>query len=59
VSYKIISKILVERLKHHLPSIISENQAAFIGGRNIMDNVIIANEMLHSLKKGNVGLIPI
>ena len=51
VSYKIISKILVDRLKQHLPFIVSENQAAFIGGRNIMDNVIIAHEMLHSLKK--------
>lgn len=51
VSYKIISKILVERLKKHLSSIVSETQAAFIPGRNIMDNVIIAHEMLHSLKK--------
>ena len=51
VRYKIISKILVERLKTHLSSIVSENQAAFIQGRNIMDNVVIAHEMLHSLKK--------
>ena len=32
VSYKIISKILVNRLKNHLSSIISDNQAAFIPG---------------------------
>ena len=50
VSYKIISKILVGRLKNHLSGIVSETQAAFIPGRNIMDNVIIAHEMLHSLK---------
>lgn len=50
VSYKIISKILVGRLKKILPDIVSETQAAFIPGRNIMDNVIIAHEMLHSLK---------
>ena len=50
VSYKIISKILVGRLKQHLPDIIVENQVAFIPGRNIIDNVIIAHEMLHSLK---------
>ena len=50
VSYKIILKILVGRLKIHLSSIITENQAAFIPGRNIMDNVIMAHEMLHSLK---------
>ena len=34
----------------HLSSIITENQATFIPGRNIMDNVIMAHEMLHSLK---------
>jgi len=50
VSYKIISKNLVGRLKNHLSGIITENQAAFIPGRNIMDNVIMAHEMLHSLK---------
>ena len=33
VSYKIISKILVGRLKNHLSGIISETQAAFIPGR--------------------------
>lgn len=51
VSYKIISKILVGRLKQHLPHIISENQVAFIPGRNIIDNVLIAHEMLHTLQK--------
>lgn len=50
MSYKIISKILVNHLKKYLSSIISETQAAFIPGRNIIDNVIIAQEMLYSLK---------
>jgi len=50
VSYKIISKILVNRLKPHLSGIISENQAAFIPGRMITDNVIMAHEVFHSLK---------
>lgn len=50
VSYKIISKILVKRLKTHLPNIISENQTAFTPGRNISDNVIIAQEAYHALK---------
>lgn len=50
VSYKIISKILVNKLKKHLDNIISENQAAFIPGRMITDNVIIAHEIFHALK---------
>ncbi|XP_024014707.1 uncharacterized protein LOC112088547 [Eutrema salsugineum] len=50
VSYKIISKILVNRLKQHLSALVSENQAAFIPGRMITDNVIIAHEVFHALK---------
>ena len=50
VSYKIISKILVNRLKNHLGGAISENQAAFVPGRMITDNAIIAHEVYYALK---------
>jgi len=50
VSYKVISRVLVERLQRHLSSIISEEQAAFIPGRVITDNVLIAHEVIHALK---------
>ena len=50
VSYKIISKILVNRLKSHLSGIITENQTAFIPGRIITDNIVVAHEIFHSLK---------
>lgn len=50
VSYKVFSKVLVNRLKQHLSNIISENQNAFIPGRVISDNIVIAHEIFHSLK---------
>ncbi|KAL1207285.1 putative mitochondrial protein [Cardamine amara subsp. amara] len=48
-SYKIISKILMTRLKYILSEIISPEQTCFVPGRQITDNVMVAHELLHSL----------
>ena len=50
VSYKIISKVLCERLKKILPNLISEIQSAFVAGRQISDNIMIAQEIFHALR---------
>ena len=55
VIYKLIAKALTNRLKLILPQIISENQSAFIAGRLIIDNVLIAFEMMHYLEHKKVG----
>lgn len=48
VTYRIISKVLANRLKDVIPSLISKFQNAFVKGRNISDNIILAGEMLHT-----------
>ncbi|KAM1532558.1 hypothetical protein ACFX10_006565 [Malus domestica] len=49
-SYKVLSKVLANRLKVILPQIISPSQNAFVAGRQIQDNIGIAHEMFHFLK---------
>ena len=55
VNYKILAKVLANRLKKLLPQIISHEQAAFVSGRSITDNVLVAFEIIHHMKRKNKG----
>lgn len=44
LTFKVIAKVLAERLKKVMPSIIAPTQSAFIEGRQIMDPIFIAME---------------
>lgn len=52
--YKVISKILVNRLKPLLPSIILPNQTAFIKGRLLLENCLLASELISGYHKQQV-----
>ena len=56
--YKILAKVLAARLKSVLPKVISESQSAFLGGRQIVDGVLIANELIDDWRvQAKQGLI--
>jgi len=50
--YKIIAKVLAERIKKVLPTVIDESQLAFLKNRGILDSVLLTNEMVEDLKRG-------
>jgi hypothetical protein len=61
VILKIITKTMANRLKLILPDVISQNQSAFVPGRMITDNTLVAYEVFHffnqnTSKKGYMGI---
>uniref|UniRef100_A0A2N9HB87 Reverse transcriptase domain-containing protein n=1 Tax=Fagus sylvatica TaxID=28930 RepID=A0A2N9HB87_FAGSY len=56
--YKLVTKVLANRLALVLDGLISESQNSFVGGRKILDSVLIANECVDSRLKSHIpGLI--
>ncbi|GJR10704.1 hypothetical protein Tco_0793356 [Tanacetum coccineum] len=48
ILFKCISKIISNRIKVSLQHLISTNQSAFVPGRNIADNILLTQELMHN-----------
>ena len=56
--YKLLAKVLANRLKKVIGKVVSSDQNAFIKGRQILDASLIANEVIDSWqKRGEKDLI--
>lgn len=51
VLYKVISKIVANRLMLLLPEFINGNQSAFVHNRLLMDNILLATELVKDYTK--------
>lgn len=55
VIYKVISKLLANRMKGLLPLFISLNQSAFVKDRLLMENVLLASELVKNYHNESVS----
>lgn len=57
VAYKVVTKILAQRLRPLMASLVHPCQSSFIPNRHSRDNIILAQEIFHSMKgkKGKKG----
>jgi hypothetical protein len=61
VIYKTITKIIANRLQGIMPLLVGPHQCSFIKGRQSTDNIIIAQEVFHSMRirKGSKGYMAV
>lgn len=55
VLYKLVTKVLANRLKFLLPDLIATTQSSFVPKRQITDNIILVQEVIHSMHKKRTG----
>lgn len=48
---KILAKVLAKRLKKVLEVVIDQRQSAFLGGRQLLHSVLVANKVVDDAKR--------
>ncbi|KHN06886.1 Transposon TX1 putative 149 kDa protein, partial [Glycine soja] len=51
--YKIVAKVLANRMKKVMTTIVDETQSAFIEGRHLLHSALIVNEVIEEAKRSN------
>jgi len=55
--YKVLAKVLANRLRQVVSSVVSDSQSAFIKGKQILDGILIANEAADEAMRMNKELL--
>ena len=55
IIYKVISKLLVSRLKRVMPNLINQSQGAFVPGREILFNVLICQDLARGYQRKHIS----
>ena len=61
ITYKVVTKIVASRLREVMEKLVSPRQCSFVPGRCMADNILVAQEVVHSMrmKKGSKGWMAI
>jgi len=51
VAYKVVFKVIVNQIKPILDKVVAPIQASFVPGQQITDNIVIAREMFHTMRR--------
>ncbi|KAH9751354.1 putative ribonuclease H protein [Citrus sinensis] len=51
VIYKTLTKLIANRLQTILPHVIGPRQTSFVPGRHIIENIVVAQEVIHSMRR--------
>lgn len=51
VGYKVITKAMANRIKEIMRKLVGQEQSSFVPDRQIVDNIIVYQEVMHSMRK--------